>query len=110
MPLLYYHGISAIIPYMAKYEDVITDTTNMFRVLDKGYVDGEMWYTVWADGVVIAWIMSYDITQWITYANKTFDMTDGMLTMLKLKFSDREIPNPYLGIIPSVRFNLPNNN
>lgn len=91
-------GFCAIVPDM-NYTEV--DMSNKFRLEDVGMVRGIKWYTVWADGDVLDWILAYDPKEWVNYHLHQVTITEGMLTILKLTHGDKEIKNPYLGLIPT---------
>jgi len=101
MPALHPPIIPAIIPYMAKYEDKIVDMKNMFRLEEVGPAHGRIWYSLWADGDVLDWILDYDPKEWVNHLNRNVTISEEMLVLLRLKFKDREIRNPYLGLIPT---------
>ena len=78
-----------------------TDMTNKFRLEEVGKTRGGTWYSLWADGDVLDWILDYDPKEWVNHHARNVTISEGMLVLLRLKFSDREIRNPYLGLIPT---------
>jgi len=77
------------------------DMTNKFRLEDVGTVRGGTWYSLWADGDILDWILYYDPKEWVNHHARNVTISENMLLILRLKFSDREIRNPYLGLFPT---------
>lgn len=76
---------------------------NKFQAINTFLVDGKRRYVVWASDNILNWILDYNPEEWIIdgeLQDGLVNMSEEMFSILKLKFSDREHPNPYLGRIP----------